>query len=67
MMAILPAGTPNIPDQVTPDFVARQPLLMEHAHGAVHASVMRWLLGHMPLPRPRWQLPKAPPGLLCVL
>ena len=51
LVAILPAGTRDVPDEVTPDYVARQPLLIEHARGAVHALVMRWLSGHMPLPR----------------
>ena len=51
LVAILPAGTRDVPDEITPDYVARQPLLIEYARGAVHALVMRWLTGHMPLPR----------------
>jgi DNA-binding transcriptional LysR family regulator len=51
LVAILPAGTPDVPDEVTPDYVARHTFLLEHARGAVHMLVMRWLSGHMPLPR----------------
>ncbi len=50
-MAIFPAGTRDVPDEVTPDYVASQPLLLEHARGAVYALVVRWLSGKMPLPR----------------
>jgi DNA-binding transcriptional LysR family regulator len=49
LAAILPAGTRDVPDEVTPEFVARQSLLIEHARGAVHGLVMQWLSGHMPL------------------
>jgi DNA-binding transcriptional LysR family regulator len=49
LAAILPAGTPDVPDEVTPDYAARQPLLIEHARGAVYTLVMRWLAGQMPL------------------
>ena len=51
LVAILPAGTPDVPDEITPDYVVGQPLLIEYARGAVHALVMRWLSGHMPLHR----------------
>jgi DNA-binding transcriptional LysR family regulator len=51
LVAILPAGTPDVPDEVTPDYVARQTFLLEHARGAVHTLVMRWLSGHVPLSR----------------
>jgi len=49
LVAVLPASTRDVPDEITPDYVARQPFLIEHARGAVHALVMEWLAGHMPL------------------
>lgn len=53
MVAIFPAGTPDIPDAVTPDYVARQPLLLllEQTTSAAHPLVTRWLAGHVPSPR----------------
>ena len=51
LVAIFPADTPDIPDEITPGYVAGQPLLMEHTGGAVHALVARWLSGQAPLPR----------------
>jgi DNA-binding transcriptional LysR family regulator len=51
LMAILPAGTKNVPDAVTPDYAAHQPLVLEHERGAVHALVMHWLSKYLPLPR----------------
>ena len=51
LAAIFPAGTRDVPDEITPDYVVQQPLLLEHARGAVYALVMRWLSGRMPLPR----------------
>ena len=51
LVAIFPAGMRDVPDEVTPDYVASQPLLLEHARGAVYALVVRWLSGKMPLPR----------------
>jgi DNA-binding transcriptional LysR family regulator len=54
LVAILPATTPNIPDEVTPSYVATQPLILEFARGAVHALVTQWLshvrLSHEPMP-----------------
>jgi DNA-binding transcriptional LysR family regulator len=47
LVAILPADTKAVPDVVTPDFVASQPLILEHARGAVHALVMDWLAGRV--------------------
>ena len=38
-----------IPDVVTPDYAARQSLILEHSRGAVQALIMRWLSGQMPL------------------
>jgi len=53
MVAIFPAGTPDIPDSVTPACVAKQSLLLltEQMSSAAHPLVMRWLSGEMPLPR----------------
>jgi hypothetical protein len=42
----------GIPDEVTPEYVAQQPLVMEHTGGAVHGLVMRWLSERAPMPRP---------------
>ena len=50
-VAIFPAGTRDAPDEVTPDYFARQSLILEHDRGAVHALVMRWLAKHLPLAR----------------
>jgi DNA-binding transcriptional LysR family regulator len=51
-VAILPATTRDIPDEITPAYVARQPLVLEHDRGAVHALVTHWLSKHLPLARP---------------
>ena len=56
LVAIFPADTPDVPDEITPGYVARQSLVMEHTRGAVHALIMRWLSGQMPLPRPPMHL-----------
>jgi DNA-binding transcriptional LysR family regulator len=56
LVAIFPAGTRGLPDEVTPEFAARQPLLMEHTGGAVYALVVRWLSGLGSLPRPPMHL-----------
>lgn len=45
LVAILPAGTRDVPDEITPDYVAHQPLLMEHTRAAVHDLVAKWLSG----------------------
>jgi DNA-binding transcriptional LysR family regulator len=50
-VAILPAATRDIPDEITPQYVARQPLVLEHERGAVHTLVMHWLSKHLPLTR----------------
>jgi DNA-binding transcriptional LysR family regulator len=49
LVAILPADARGIPDVITPAFVAGQQLVIEHARGAVHALVMQWLAGKLPL------------------
>lgn len=51
LQAIIPAATADIPDVVTPDYAARQSLVLEHTRGAVHTLVMRWLAKQLPLPR----------------
>ena len=50
-VAILPATTRDVPDEITPQYVARQPLVLEHDRGAVHSLVMHWLSKHLPLTR----------------
>jgi DNA-binding transcriptional LysR family regulator len=49
LVAILPATTKDIPDVVTPDYVAQQPLVLEHERGAVYGLLMQWLARHLPL------------------
>jgi DNA-binding transcriptional LysR family regulator len=49
LVAIFPADVTDVPDWITPDFVAGQPLVLEHVRGAVHALVMQWMAGHIPL------------------
>lgn len=56
LVAIFPAGPENLPDRITPAYVARQTLVIEYTRGAVHALIMRWLAGQMPLPRPPMHL-----------
>jgi DNA-binding transcriptional LysR family regulator len=51
LVAIFPARTRNLPDEITPSFVVRQPLVIEHTRGAVYALIMRWLSRELPLPR----------------
>jgi DNA-binding transcriptional LysR family regulator len=51
LMAIFPAGTRDVPDVVTPAYVARQSLLMEHTAGAVSKIVTGWLAAHAHVPR----------------
>jgi DNA-binding transcriptional LysR family regulator len=51
LVAIFPAGARNVPDEVTPDYVAQQPLLMEHTRAAVHELVSNWLSGQKTLQR----------------
>jgi DNA-binding transcriptional LysR family regulator len=53
MVAIFPAGTPGVPDGVTPDYVARQNLLVEQATSAAYPLVLGWLSGGAsPSPEP---------------
>ena len=40
LVAIFPAGTRDIPDEITPGYVARQNLLVEQASSAAHSLVL---------------------------
>ena len=42
-MAIFPAGTRDVPAEITPDYVARQSLLVEQPSSAAHPLVLGWL------------------------
>jgi DNA-binding transcriptional LysR family regulator len=48
MVAIFPIGTRNIPDEITPDDVARHNLLVEQQTSAAYSLVVGWLSGHAP-------------------
>jgi DNA-binding transcriptional LysR family regulator len=52
LVAILPAATSDIPDEVTPEYASRQSLVLEHTRGAVNALITQWLAKQLPLPRP---------------
>jgi len=51
LVAIFPAGARNVPSEVTPEYVAGRPLVLEHPRGAVYGLVMHWLSKQLPLPR----------------
>ena len=51
LLAIFPVGTPDVPDEITPGYVARQNLLVEQASSAAHSLVMGWLSGQASPPR----------------
>jgi DNA-binding transcriptional LysR family regulator len=51
LVAILPATMKNVPQEVTPEYAAQQPLVLEHERGAVHALIMQWMSKYLPLPR----------------
>jgi DNA-binding transcriptional LysR family regulator len=48
LVAIFPAGTQGVPDEITPDYVARQNLLVEQASSAAYPLVLGWLSGDSP-------------------
>jgi DNA-binding transcriptional LysR family regulator len=48
LVAILPVGTRGVPDVVTPDYVARQSLLVEQATSSAQPLVLGWLSGQKP-------------------
>jgi DNA-binding transcriptional LysR family regulator len=54
MVAIFPADTRGVPPEISPLYVARQPLLVltEQATSAANALVMGWLREAGPMPRP---------------
>jgi len=45
MVAIFPAGTRDVPEEIAPEYVARQLLLVEQPTSAAHALVLGWLAG----------------------
>jgi DNA-binding transcriptional LysR family regulator len=53
MVAIFPADTRRLPEEITPEYVVRHSLLllMEQTTSAAHALVMNWLSIAGPLPR----------------
>jgi hypothetical protein len=51
LVAIFPVGTRGVPDEVTPDFVARQNLLVEQTSSAAYPLVLGWLSGQPSAPR----------------
>ena len=51
LVAIFPVGTRDVPDEITPGYVARQNLLVEQASSAAHSLVLGWLSGHASPPR----------------
>ncbi|HVM80416.1 MAG TPA: LysR family transcriptional regulator [Stellaceae bacterium] len=55
-VAILPRSAAGIPDEITPQYAARQALVLEHERGAIHPRVMNWLGRELPLPRPPMQV-----------
>ena len=55
MVAIFPGGTRNVPNEVTPDDIAGQNLLLEQKSSSAHSLVVGWLsgrelLGREPMP-----------------
>ena len=50
LVAILPTEARNVPDVITPAYVATQSLVLEHERGAVYALVTQWLAEELPLP-----------------
>jgi DNA-binding transcriptional LysR family regulator len=51
LLAIFPVGTRDVPDEITPGYVARQNLLVEQASSAAHSLVLGWLSGQASPPR----------------
>jgi DNA-binding transcriptional LysR family regulator len=51
LVAIFPVGTRDVPDEITPGYVARQNLLVEHASSSANSLVLGWLSGHPAPPR----------------
>ena len=51
LVAIFPVGTRDVPDEITPGYVARQNLLVEHASSSANSLVLEWLSGRASPPR----------------
>jgi DNA-binding transcriptional LysR family regulator len=51
MVAIFPVGTRDVPDEITPGYVARQNLLVEHTSSSANSLVLGWLSGQAAPPR----------------
>jgi DNA-binding transcriptional LysR family regulator len=51
LVAIFPVGMRDVPDEITPGYVARQNLLVEHASSSASSLVLGWLSGHAAPPR----------------
>jgi DNA-binding transcriptional LysR family regulator len=52
LVAIFPAGTRDVPDEISPAYVARQALLVEQPSSAAHPLVLGWLsAAQQPSPR----------------
>jgi DNA-binding transcriptional LysR family regulator len=51
LVAIFPVGTRDVPDEITPGYVARQNLLVEHASSSANSLVLGWLSGQAAPPR----------------
>ena len=52
LVAILPAGLPNIPKKVTPAFLSQTPLILGNEESALRQSVAEWLARAGPPPKP---------------
>ena len=52
MVAIFPVGTRDVPDEITPDDVARHNLLVEQQSSAAYPLVLGWLSGRAPAREP---------------
>ena len=52
LVAIFPLGTRDVPDEITPDYAARQALLVEQPSSAAHPLVLGWLSGQASSSRP---------------
>ncbi|UFZ02541.1 LysR family transcriptional regulator [Bradyrhizobium ontarionense] len=48
MVAIFPAGTRGVPEEITPDYVVQHNLLVEQASSAAYSLVIGWLSGRLP-------------------
>ncbi|UEM02893.1 LysR family transcriptional regulator [Skermanella rosea] len=56
MQAVLPTSYPDIPETVTPDYMARQPLILEYAKATTGMMVRQWLAASGVPPRPAMEL-----------